>query len=534
MAIPFLNNITLNNNEIQNVRLQNGGSPPLNFGPGQIYFDSTVGDETAKYYSNVTDTWVSLKEYSFPTVAKADGYITSIVTGTTAKPIVKFNLNATGTADSTTYLRGDNQWEPISAIPGTYTWSIQGDTGGPTAVASGDAIDFAGGTNVTTDFSGTTLTINATNYDLSGVGSTNGTAGVRLAGSDGTNDDVLIIGAGTTEVTRNGDTLTVTSNDEFDGTVESITAGVGLNGGTITTSGTIALDYNGPDNYILANPNGGDIADAFSKINFHNDDDEDVYYTELGEIPVGALVEVKTYIDNAVAGGLIYQGGFDGSTGFVTGTSDYLDNRGTQIAVNKGWTYTVTTAGTFYGEVVEVGDVLIAEDDLASGTGALTDWTTVQNNIDLATDLQVGIGNVNIDGAGNKDGLALAYASGTATVGLDITNLPNLSVAITAADLAGLEIPLYNGDTSDSNEKIEVATLLSAASKTISYAITITDTDTNIQHGLNTSDVMVQLYDITTGETVYADVDRTSASVISVTFAATPTNSVRVLVQKIG
>ncbi len=45
---------------------------------------------------------------------------------------------------------------------------------------------------------------------------------------------------------------------------------------------------------------------------------------------------------------------------------------------------------------------------------------------------------------------------------------------------------------------------------------------------------MVQLYDITTGETVYADVDRISTSRIGVTFSATPTNSVRVLVQKIG
>jgi len=100
--------------------------------------------------------------------------------------------------------------------------------------------------------------------------------------------------------------------------------------------------------------------------------------------------------------------------------------------------------------------------------------------------------------------------------------------------LNGLEIPLYNADTTDSNEKISFQTLLSAASKAISYAKTITDTDTNIQHGLNTSDVMVQLYDVTTGETVYADVDRTSPTVISVTFASTPTNSVRVLVQKIG
>jgi hypothetical protein len=45
---------------------------------------------------------------------------------------------------------------------------------------------------------------------------------------------------------------------------------------------------------------------------------------------------------------------------------------------------------------------------------------------------------------------------------------------------------------------------------------------------------MVQLYDITTGETVYADVDRISTTQVTITFATTPTNSIRVLVQKIG
>ena len=65
------------------------------------------------------------------------------------------------------------------------------------------------------------------------------------------------------------------------------------------------------------------------------------------------------------------------------------------------------------------------------------------------------------------------------------------------------------------------------------YAVTITDTAT-ISHGLASSDVMVQLYDITTGMTVYADVDRISTTQVTITFGATPTNSVRVLVQKIG
>lgn len=88
----------------------------------------------------------------------------------------------------------------------------------------------------------------------------------------------------------------------------------------------------------------------------------------------------KNYVDNAVVGGLIYQGGYDAAT-----NTPVLDSRGTQLAVTKGWTYTVTVNGTFYGETVKVGDVLIAETDLAAGTGALTDWTTVQSNIDLAT-----------------------------------------------------------------------------------------------------------------------------------------------------
>jgi hypothetical protein len=224
-----------------------------------------------------------------------------------------------------------------------------------------------------------------------------------------------------------------------------------------------------------------------------------------------------------VTGGLVYQGGYNAATNIPDLTTSPNN-------IKKGWTYTVTSDGTFFGEQLRSGDVLIAEIDSPL---ALVDWTTVQNNIDLASLTQIGIGNVNEAGAGNKNGLSVSYASGTATVGLDITGLPNLSVTIADADLDSLEIPIYNGDTSEANEKIEVSALLSAASRKISYATTITDTAT-ISHFLASSDVMVQLYDITTGETVYADVDRISTTQVTITFASTPTNSVRVLVQKIG
>ncbi len=330
MAIPFLNNVSLTNNEIQNVRLHNTGTS--NAAAGQIFFNTGVN--LAQYYSgNAVDLWVSLKEYSF----SSGTFVGNTVTGTAAKPIVTVDLSAIdGVAGaSERYLTKSNKWAEISTIPGTYTWSIQGDTGGPTAVASGDVIDFAGGTNINTALASDTLTINL------------------------------------------NDSITLT--------------------GQLTVSGTGQNSFTGQ--------------------------------VTIPILPVAQTdAASKDYVDNAVVGGLVYQGGYDAAT-----NTPVLDSRGTQIAVNKGWTYTVTAAGTFYGEVVEVGDVLIAEDDVASGAGALTDWTTVQNNIDLASLTQVGIGNVN---AGT--GISVAYTSGTATVTNTDTNTSNTATGtIIAGDLLG-------------------------------------------------------------------------------------------------
>ena len=56
---------------------------------------------------------------------------------------------------------------------------------------------------------------------------------------------VALTGAGTTSISGTYPNFTITSNDQFSGTVTSVTAGTGLTGGTITTSGTVALDNSG-------------------------------------------------------------------------------------------------------------------------------------------------------------------------------------------------------------------------------------------------------------------------------------------------
>jgi len=191
----------------------------------------------------------------------------------------------------------------------------------------------------------------------------------------------------------------------------------------------------------------------------------------------------KHYVDQAVTGALNYQGGYNAAT-----NTPNLDSNPSPNPIKKGWTYTVTADGLFFTEQVRVGDVLIAEIDAPT---ALTDWTTVESNIDLADLTTVGIGNVN---AGT--GISVAYSSGTATV--------------------------TNTDTNSSN--------------TDTGQITAGATSGTVTHNFGTTNVIVQTYrDKSTDNypTVFCDVTRASDSVTA-TISATEPDDIIILVQKIG
>jgi hypothetical protein len=186
-------------------------------------------------------------------------------------------------------------------------------------------------------------------------------------------------------------------------------------------------------------------------------------------LPTSAAV--KSYVDASLVGAIVFQGGYDAAT-----NTPNLDTPPTGT-IKKGFMWTVTADGLFFTEQVRVGDSLIANIDTPT---TLADWTRVQSNIDLATLTTVGIGNVN---AGT--GIDVSYSAGTATV----------------------------------------------TAQTTSYATTISATAT-VTHNLGTRDVIIQLYDTVTYETVYSDNVRTTTNTATITFSATPTNPIRVLVQK--
>jgi len=540
MAIPFLNNITLNNNEIQNVRLQNGGNPPLNSGPGQIYFDSTPSDLTAKYYSNITDEFVSLKEYSFPT----DTYITGTVTGTTPKPIITFDLNAVdGTASANErYLTKNNTWATVASIPGTYSWTVAGDSGSE-SVLSGDTISFIGGTNVTTAYNAVSneLTINSTDQfqgtvtsvnfttdgnalnvvsntittygtmtgvwqgtssqyvngegDLQDVASIPGTyewdiAGDSGSGTVGSGDTINFAGGTNVTTAYSGTTLTINSTDQFQGTLTGITEGPGITVTPSATSPTVAVDYLGVDNYLLE-AGAATVADSDDIINFSDDDDSNVKKTTLGTIPVESLTLVKNYIDSSASGGVYYQGGYNPTTDLTSPGNYGLQTPPNPNIIEIGWMYTVTADGTFFGEQLRIGDVLIAEVDAPT---SLSDWTTVQNNIDFAT-------------AGTDTG------AGAAVVGISRYDEDDFTVSSTG--FVQLTVPAARSGS-----------IAVPNSATYTYPSSITASATN--------SVLIQLVDGGTGETVYADVTRLSTTTFSVNYGVTTPTDVIALIQLIG
>lgn len=91
---------------------------------------------------------------------------------------------------------------------------------------------------------------------------------------------------------------------------------------------------------------------------------------------------VKTYVDNKVASAIHIKGtiGSAGSGASVTAlpTKDVI----------VGDAYIVKTAGTYSGIVCEVGDIIICT--AASTSSAAPTWTTIQNNLDVATDVKLG------------------------------------------------------------------------------------------------------------------------------------------------
>jgi len=218
--------------------------------------------------------------------------------------------------------------------------------------------------------------------------------------------------------------------------------------------------------------------------------------------------------DITIEGNAVYRAGgtdvpvADGGTGRSTLTSGYAllgNGTGTVQMINSTADSTLLV-GNGSTMVAETGATLRTSIGCnpVTGSSSITTLGTIATGTWEATDVAVAHGGTGASSASAaRTNLGVAYASDAeALAGSSDT------VVVTPGNLAARSYVASIGDGSETD-----------------YAVT---------HSLNSRDVIVQLYDVSSYDTVMADVVRTTVDVVTVSFASAPTsNDVRILVTKV-
>ena len=206
MAINFLNNISLNKNQLEQARIENLAIDPASGVSGQIYFNTV--SNVLKIYNGAI--WKEVGGGVITVDTANSTFINLVDSGTAVDPILTASLSATGTASSSTFLRGDNTWAVTPDTNTTYTLSavdspsnyanivltdsnsvidsvtIHGVTNETTVDASGNIIyvGLPDNVTITSDLTvGDNLTLTSGNLSVTGTGSFTGEVTVSTATS---------------------------------------------------------------------------------------------------------------------------------------------------------------------------------------------------------------------------------------------------------------------------------------------------------------------------------------------------------------
>ena len=210
-------------------------------------------------------------------------------------------------------------------------------------------------------------------------------------------------------------------------------------------------------------------------------------------------------------------------TAAVSTTLDIAADSGTDDGVVLG-TDTLTISGT--ANEIETS---VSGDTITVG---LPSNVTIGNNLTVTGDLTVSGTTTTV----NTETILLA--DNIITLNSNETGTPSENAGIEVERGTSANVALRWNETTDVWELTDDGTnYYTIATSNDSYKASIGDgsaTSYTVNHALNSRDVLVELYDASSYETVIADVTRTDANNITVAFTVAPTtNDIRVLVRKI-
>lgn len=530
MAIPFLNHITLNQNEARDFGMHLTESSDIATPvAGQLIFDNGTGQDIMKYYDG--SQWISVG-------ADTDNFVDEVsLTGTT------LTLARTGAlADLTVDIGSIDTNDFLTAL------SFDTNDGVLTATVSNQSdvtVDLDGRYQIAGNYD------NYLNWQISDGSQTDdvvsnqivkfaanasaGTAGVVLTGDGSSADPYLITYTFPNdndvdyvdEVTFDNNTLTFSSvGNAFDGTVDLSTLADTVREVSVDTNGDGTVNNTLEDSESLVLKKGNNIT-----------------LTEAGGVITISSADTV-----------------DMGDGFIVSA----DTNSNATTITEGETLTIAGGTNVTTETTADGTVTI--------NSSFTNTDTLQN---------ISVDNTNADRfittvaneSGPQEGLShstLKYnpstetlsvtnliISGTSTtVNTEIINLADNIITLNSnatgdpSENAGIEVE--RGDSTnvslnwnETDDDWEFTAANHAATPAVvtykiprTFAATVGDgtlTDIPVIHNLGTRQVIVQLYDTSSYETVYADVVRTDDNTVTLTFASAPaTGDITVLISTAG
>ena len=451
---------------------------------------------------------------------------------------------------------------------GTMTsWTLQGDSGTNLTVSNGTVVDIAGGTGISsaTTASGMTLTNSlpfnsitlaastgsnstisnsgtitiAAGSNISTTNNGSGTVTVAYTGGTGSMSSWTLAGDSGTSTISNGNTATVAGSTGIDTAESGGTVTVSLDLAELSTVTTIdpaadflvGVDGSANEKILYQNVHLDQWGDAEADVDFGNNKLLDVKTGTAGTDGVN-LAQVQSI----AAGVGTFQGGYNAASNSPALTG------GSNVALDQGDFYVVTTPGTFFTETLEVGDLIFANSAIsASSTPSLSDYTVV-------------IADQNIAGAGTTDG-----GTQKGVAGFDSDNFGVTANGWVTIDDSGVSAGAYGGASKSLSATVDSKGFVTAMSENtiditasqvsdfctaVSTCIASNEqysasiggaTSIAVTHNLGTRDVMVQLYDNSSYDTVYADVTRNTTDQVTVDFTTAPTaGDIRILITKVS
>ena len=560
MAINFLNAVDLNKNSLDNARIQNLSSDPsaANSSIGQIYF-STTADSLKQYVADKEGSgnpgWVEVGSDSVEAgvgigitftggnaVVRNTGLVT-VLDGTFINLTkqgggdntqLTADLSATGTADATTFLRGDNAWVVVDNY---VSWTLTGDSGTPESVSSGETVDIAGGLKITTDIAAN-RTLNIV-HDLQAQTNTTSTDSPSAGGTFTVIDSVSVDTTGhvggvnvkTITLPRDDYSIVSKANPTAGADVDLVN-GSGVIDSTVTVIGTtseIVVEQSATANTIvISQPSDVTIG---NDLQVDNDAAVDGNLTVSGTGNFTGEVTVPTatastsapnlaQVELLVAGVGVFKGGYNATTdpgvapNIISGTSN--------IALDQGDYFVVTHDGdiTFSDAVVksvETGDFIFASAAITAGSDpASTAYIFV-------------IADANIAGKGATDGATEKGVAGFDSASFDVSAAGWVTL-LPQANPYGSRVILDDGG---SNTPPDSPSTRNESGGLTTFTVDVTQSSNAVGEpewfvfgtSALAANVKAEITQVAAPyETVYADVARSGAGTISFAFTGTITS----------